>query len=290
MQTAIKAYLDFVYKLRSPKTHRTYQDALQTFVDVVGNDAQLTKDTYIKFLLDTASMTPSTQALCRSAIKGLYYYTADTVGGVDTSFFYQSDRHYALKPKKSIIKLNEAGIQQVIDYVNTIRSNPEDLRDRTYILLLADSGLRVSEACGLRVGDVDLLEERAFITGKGDKEAFVKISHRVADAMRDYLRTRTVSKSSHVFIRHDKRAGDKVIAASPGYMWHYIKRRITEAGVDPESIRPHDFRHYFVTTVYRAKGIKAAQVWARHERIDTTNRYTHLVEDDGAAYDEVFNH
>ena len=284
MKNAIDAYLNFVYQSRSPKTHRTYQDRLQAFLDIVGDDAELTQETYKKFLLGSASMTPSTQALCRSAIKGLYYHA-----GVETAFFHQLDRHHALRAKKTIIKFNEAGIQQVIDYVNTIRNTPEELRDRTYILLLTDSGLRVSEACGLRVSDVDLLEERAFITGKGGKEAIVKFSHRAADAMRDYLRTRTISKSAPVFIRHDKRAGDRIIQAYPSYMWHYVKQRITEAGVDPETIRPHDFRHFFVTTVYRSKGIKTAQVWARHESIGITERYTHLVEDDGAAYDEVFN-
>lgn len=289
MKSQIDAYLNFVYQSRSKKTHRTYQDALRKFLDIVGDDMPLTKDTYVRFLINTSAMTPSTQALCRSAIKGLYYYAADTAGNVDTSFFHLTDRHYALKPRKSIVKFNEAGIQQLINYVITMRNTPEELRDRTYILLLADSGLRVSEACSLRVSDVDLLEERVFIIGKGGQEALVKISHRVADAMKDYFRVRMISKSSPVFIRHDKRAGERIIPAYPSYMWHYVKQRITEAGVDSSSIRPHDFRHKFVTDVYRSKGIKTAQAWARHERIDTTNRYTHLVEDGGEAYDEVFN-
>jgi len=185
--------------------------------------------------------------------------------------------------------MDEAGIQKVINYVKDIRSTPEELRDKAYILLLVDSGLRVSEACGLRVSDVDQLDERVFVTGKDNKEAFVKISHRVADALRDYLRVRTVSKASHVFIRHDKRAGNKIIPAYPSYMWHYVKQRIIEAGANPDTIRPHDFRHFFVTTVYRAKGIKTAQTWARHESINITERYTHLVEDGGEAYDDIFN-
>jgi integrase/recombinase XerC len=290
MKNAIDAYLAFVYQSRSEKTGKTYQQALKTFVDIVGDDAPLTKDTYNKFLRETASMNPSTQALCRSAIKGLYHFQADTVGGIDTSFFQMSDKRYALKPSKSLIMFNQEGIQQTIDYVSTIRNAPEELRDRALILLLADSGLRISEACKLRVGDVDLREERVVVIGKGNKQAVVKISHRTAKAIQDYfLGGHPFSISFPLFIRHDKRAGEKVMPITPGYIWHYIKRRISEAGVDPKTIRIHDFRHHFVTIVYQTQGIKTAQSWARHERLETTNRYTHLVEDGGAAYDDVFN-
>jgi integrase/recombinase XerC len=290
MQKAISDYLDFVYQSRSKKTGTTYKQALQTFLQIVGDDAQLTKDTYIKFLRKTADMNPSTQALCRSAVKGLYYFAADTTPGIDTSFFKMSDKRYALKSPKNIINPDMEGIQKTIDYVNTIRSGAVDLRDKAFILLLADSGLRVSEACGIRIRDVDLMENRAVVAGKGNKQAVVKISSRTRKAIGSYLIYRGHHySSSPLFIRHDKRAGDRVMPITPGYIWHYIKRRIAEAGADPKTIRVHDFRHYFVTIVYQSKGIKTAQKWARHERIETTNRYTHLVEDDGAEYDDVFN-
>jgi integrase/recombinase XerC len=290
LNDAISAFLDFIRKAREPQTHKTYKSALQKFSDIVGNDAQLTKDTYIKFLLATSSTSKATQAMYRSAIHRLYRYIAGVRGGVDTSFFDLVNEEYGLKRPTNFVNPNMDAIQKTVDYVNTIRSNPEDLRDRTYILLLADSGLRVSEACGLHVNDVDLLEGKVVIIGKGDKPAIVHISKRTITAMREYFRTRTISKAAPVFIHHSKQAGNKIIKATPGYMWHFVKRRIAEAGVDPETnIRPHDLRHFFVTTVYRAKGIKLAQKLARHTRISTTDRYTHLVEDEGEAYDEIFN-
>lgn len=286
MQTAINAYLKFVYQSRSVKTHTTYKNTLQTFSQVVGDNAPLTKDTYIKFLRETASMNPSTQALCRSAIKGLYYFAADTDPGVDVSFFRMSDKRYAIKPPKTLIMFNREGIEKTIAYVTTIRKTAEDLRDRAFVLLLADSGLRVSEACNLRMKDVDWREQRAVVMGKGDKEAVIHLSNRTIDALVAYTYGR--NPATPLFIRHDKRAKG-IMPVTPSYMWHYVKRRITEAGVDPKTIRVHDFRHYFVTVVYQSKGIKLAQRLARHERIGTTDRYTHLVEDEGEAYDEIFN-
>lgn len=289
MKTAINDFLGFVYQSRSEKTYKAYRNALQAFTNLVGEDAPLTKETYITFLRAASDMIPSTQALYRSAIKGLYYFQADTSGDVDTSFFHMADKRYALKPPKNIVNPDMDGIRKTIEYVNTIRNTPEELRDRAFILLLADSGLRVSEACGLEIAALNMREENAVVTGKGNKMALVKMSHRTTDALAEYFQTRRISKYLPVFLRHDKRAGDRLLPVTPSYIWHYIKRRIAEAGADPKKIRIHDFRHYFVTIVYQSKGIKTAQKWARHERIGTTDRYTHLVEDDGEAYDDVFN-
>jgi site-specific recombinase XerD len=288
MRQAINDFLSFIERSRSSKTYITYKTALQTFAQVVGEDQSLTKETYIMFLRKTTDLNPSTQALCRSAIKGLYYFQADTDEDMNTSFFHQVDKRYALRPGKRLILFNKDGIEKTIEHAMTLQSKPGELRDRAFVLLLADSGLRVSEACNLKIGDVDLVERRAVVTGKGNKQAIVKISTRTAGAIQDYFRVRQVSKAMPVFIRHDRKAGDRVMPVTPAIMWNYIKRRALEAGVDPATIRVHDFRHYFVTTVYHAKGIKMAQRLARHERIETTNRYTHLVEDESEAYDEIF--
>ena len=291
MEKTVNAYLDFVYKSRSPKTHITYKTALQTFVEIVGNDAPITKETYIKFLKASSDMNPSTQALCRSAIKGLYLFAADTDPSIDTAFFRQTDKTYALRPAKRVILFNRDGIEKIIHHVNTMRKDkPEDFRDRAFVLLLADSGLRISEACNLKIGDVDFLEHIAVVMGKGNKEAVIHISNRTKQAIDDYLQFHSYSaKASPLFRRHDKKVGDLIKPVKPDGMWHAIKRRAVEAGVDPKTVRVHDFRHYFVTVVYHAKGIRLAQKLARHERIETTSRYTHLVEDEGEAYNEIFN-
>jgi integrase/recombinase XerC len=138
---------------------------------------------------------------------------------------------------------------------------------------------------------VDLLEQQAVIVGKGNKQAIVKFSNRVAEALRDYLKAReNTSKAAPLFIRHSKKAGDKIQQVKAGDMWHAIKRRATEAGVDPATVRVHDFRHYFVTVVLASSGnLKLAQTLARHEKIETTGRYAHLVDNSDKAYSEIFN-
>lgn len=289
MKNTIESLLEHIKGSRSRKTYTTYRDALKTFVEVVGDNAPLTRETYIKFLKKTTGMNPSTQALCRSAIKRLYRFAADSSSEIQTSFFHQVDMDYALKPSRTIVLFNREGIEKIIEYALTMRNNVEDLRNRAFVLLLADTGLRVSEACNLLVGDIDLLEQKFVVMGKGDKPAVVHLSNRTAEAIKDYWRVIEVAKSMPLFRRHDKKSGGMTLPVTPGGMWYVVKRIAVLAGVDPHSIRVHDFRHYFVTVVYHAKGIKAAQTLARHESIKTTDRYTHLVEDQGEMYNEIFN-
>jgi site-specific recombinase XerD len=172
------------------------------------------------------------------------------------------------------------------------------LRDRAFVLTLVDTGLRISEACSLKRGDIDWLEQRAIIIGKGDKQALVRFSNRSIQALKDYLHARAVVdpnsrtplSSQPLFARHDIRASKKIRPVSAGGMWKAIKDRITEAGVDRGMVRIHDFRHYFVTMTYLVKqNLKLSQELARHESISTTNRYAHFGSEADAAYDEIFN-
>jgi integrase len=53
------------------------------------------------------------------------------------------------------------------------------------LITLADTGLRVHEACGLRRGDLDWQEYRAIIVGKGNREAVIRFSERAIKALKN---------------------------------------------------------------------------------------------------------
>jgi site-specific recombinase XerD len=195
-----------------------------------------------------------------------------------------------------------------------------NLRDRAFLLALADTGLRVHEACQMRRGDLDWNEGKAVLIGKGDKQAVVRFSRRSLAALKDYLAARSVLDSASdkplgslpLFMRHDPGAGKaarNTRAASPGGPpagsgkkagrrspaspsirpittetgRNIVKARVQEALGEAAAgtITPHSFRHYFVTVVLRASGnLKAAQALARHASITTTSLYAHLADDE----------
>lgn len=279
---------------RSPKTIFAYRNALTQFVNFVGADADLNTETYVKFLTSLKDKSPSTQRVYRTAV--LKFYAFCKAG--NWAELKEATEHYTRKQGKRIVNFNREAIEQVIAYCETLRGDLLALRDRAFVLTLVDTGLRISEACALKRGDLDWQECRAIIIGKGDKQAVVRFSHRSIQALKDYLHarasvdpnSRTPLASQPLFARHDIRASKKTRPISAGGMWKAIKDRMTEAGVDRRLVRIHDFRHYFVTMTYLAKGnLKLSQELARHESISTTNRYAHFGGEADAAYDEIFN-
>ena len=304
----IAEYLDVVSKTRSQKTHKTYAHALKTFAEIV-NSAPLTTDTFIKFLLKIVDANPSTQALYRSAVMGLYIFSSK-YGRVEIAELIAAKRQYSKRLGSRLPNFDREAIEKMISFCNSLSGDLMALRDRAFVLTLADTGLRISEACSLRRGDIDWNEGRTLIIGKGNKQAVVRFSDRSMKALKDYLAARAsldgesgkLLTSLPLFARHDRGVGRKIKPVKSGGMWHAIKERAKElkqkmkdAGSDlthdPTNVRIHDFRHYFVTLFYLgSRNLKATQVAARHEDSKTTGRYAH-VEDDvvDKIYDEVIN-
>ncbi|MFZ5857647.1 MAG: tyrosine-type recombinase/integrase [Chloroflexota bacterium] len=279
---------------RSPRTVFTYRNALNQFMNIVGEDAELNTETYTDFLSALRDKSPSTQRVYRTAV--LKFFAFCKAGNL--AELKEATEHYTRKQGKRIVNFNREAVEQVIAYCSGLSGDLLALRDRAFVLTLADTGLRISEACALKRGDLDWLEQRAVIIGKGDKQAIVRFSNRAVDALKAYLHERArVDPNSRVplasqplFARHDIRASKKIRPITAGAMWKAIKSRMDEAGVDRHLVRIHDFRHYFVTMTYLAKGnLKLSQELARHESIATTNRYAHFGGETDVAYDEIFN-
>ena len=308
METRIKAFLETLD--RSPRTIFAYRNALNQFVAVVGEDAKLDLETYTKFLTAIKSKSPSTKRVYTTAVRKLYGFHK----AWNADELKEATEHYTRLQGKRIVNFNREAVEKVIAYCESLRAdagsspreNLEALRDRAFVLTLADTGLRISEACTLKRGDIDWLEQRSILIGKGDKQAVVYFSNRSIEALKTYLHarssvepnSRTPLGSQPLFARHDIRASKKIKPITAGGMWKAIKGapkqgikgRIEEAGVDRRLVRIHDFRHYFVTMTYLAKGnLKLSQELARHESIHTTNRYAHFNTETAKAYDEIFN-
>jgi integrase/recombinase XerC len=293
MKTQIDHFLSTLD--RPPNTLRAYRYALRKFVAIVGEDAEMNTETYEKFLKAIIAYSPSTKQILRSAVLGLYSF-CKAGNWVELR---EITKHYTRKQGKRIVNFNREALEKVLTYCAALPGT--DLiasRDRAFVLTLADTGLRISEACTLKRGDIDWQEQRAIIIGKGDKQAVIRFSDRSIQAIKDYLQkraeldgaSRLPLSSLPLFARHDISASKKVKSIGPGGMWKAIKGRMKEAGIDEHLVRIHDFRHYFVTMTYLALGdLKLSQELARHESIATTNRYAHFGGEADKAYDEIFN-
>jgi len=205
-------------------------------------------------------------------------------------------------PSKDIERLLAYAEQSVSRCSGNERQWLRLLRNRALLFTLADTGLRVSEACSLQRGQINWDKGYFKLIGKGDKQAIVYISQRAMDRIKAYLNARAGLDRQQrqqmaalpVFARHDRGAGKRILPISSRAAEKIVEGyTATALGEEKRGeITPHSFRHYFVTRAMRATGgnIHVVQRMARHESIQTTERYTHLTDEEvERAYHQVFN-
>jgi integrase/recombinase XerC len=314
----INGYINTVTSARSANTGRTYCNAMNSFQSMLMDHnlppdttpiSTLPEDAVSWFISALKVYSPSTERLYLTAMTGFYeYLSAERLCEINLPRVRLLIRQRARKPGQRLPQFPFNNIEKILEYARNIaRLSAGDLstqlinyRDRAFLLTLADTGLRVHEACGLRRGDVDWNEGRAIIIGKGNQQAVVRFSRRSLGAIKDYLTLRSSLDGASgrslgslpLFARHDRGTGKKVKPITTTTGRNIATQRVREALGNEAvgTITPHSFRHYFVTVVLRGSGnLKLAQELARHKNIAVTQRYAHLSDDElDKGYWDIF--
>jgi site-specific recombinase XerD len=316
---------------RSPNTIRSYRNGLNKFsllladegLDPAEDSTEMLEEQHVREFLTWLSLEQLSKAtinLYLAAVRSYIEFLEEHSWApqINTSRLAKQLKKRMPRSGRRLPQFPRDEIEKVIEHVQGLDQMPADseqdylanLRDIAFVLMLADTGLRIHEACNLKRKDVDWNEGRAIVVGKGDKEAVIRFSERALEATKHYLNERsgldTASgrqiPSLPIFIGH----GRSNMKKQDGVLVHkfrkmttetgraIVRRRVAEALGDEMvgQITPHSFRHYFVTIVLHATGgnIRVAQELARHSSIATTQRYTHLVSGElDEAYHETFN-
>lgn len=318
IQDAIERYLKQVKRSKSQHTAAAYAQGLKAFaqcmaesddqIDFEQADIKTLSPLWLEtFLNQLQKQSVSTEHLYTTAVAGFYKYVAAqewAALNLSTLQFELSQRRSQGKrlhifPEGDVAKVLDAMPQLVTQPAETLIEKLTNYRDAALLITLADTGLRVSEACGLRRGDIDWERQRAIIIGKGDKQAIVRFSQRALRYIKNYLNLRAEFDRQQgrqnvlpIFARHDKRAGKRVLPISTRTAENIVSAQVVNILGDEAkgSITPHTFRHFFVTRAARQQDIMLAQHLARHESINTTSGYTHLTETEiDQAYAAVFD-
>lgn len=316
---AVQDFLESVALSRSDNTARTYKNAMNAFSQVLEDHnlepdeneiTSLKEDAISWFASYLKSYSPTTERLYLTAVNGFYeFLAAERLTEPNLPRVRMLIRQRARRVGQRLPQFPKIDIEKVLKYANDLAIKPAEdemeklryLRDRAFLITLANTGLRVHEACGLRRGDIDWNEGKAIIIGKGDQQAVVRFSMQTIRVLRDYLNSRShldggsgrSLTSLPLFARHDKGAGKNIkpITTTTG---RNIVANGVAAALGPQAkgtITPHSFRHYFVTTVLQGSGgnLKLAQELARHKNISVTQRYAHLTDDElDQGYYDIF--
>ena len=156
-------------------------------------------------------------------------------------------------------------------------------RDRMILELLYGCGIRNSELVGIDLGDIQWKNDAILVRGKGRKQRFVPLGDEAAAAIRAYLtvrgeRLRATGKAALVdegplVMNLRMRGSTRLTTRSVGRL---VKRIALSRGL-PADVHPHTLRHAFGTHMLEeGADLRAIQEMLGHERLSTTQRYTHL--------------
>lgn len=146
-------------------------------------------------------------------------------------------------------------------------------RDRCMLELLYAAGLRVSEICALRLGQLDMQRGLVRVFGKGSKERLVPLHDLMCSLLDEYVshwREQFHPLEDNVFVNRSGRG------LSRQYVWKMIKKYVMLAGIQ-RSISPHTFRHSFATHLLEGGAdLRSVQLLLGHADISATEIYTHV--------------
>ena len=226
---------------------------------------------FLASLHDKARIRPRSQARMLSGIRSFYrYLVLEDHIKADPTLLLESPKIGMTLPEVLSVEEIDALIA-VIDC-----SKREGQRNRAIIETMYSCGLRVSEACNLKLSDLYLNEGFIKVEGKGSKQRLVPISERAIAEIMEYMTDRAEieikpGNEDYLFVSaHFKKKMSRIT------MFHIIKELAEQAGIK-KTISPHTLRHSFATHLLEGgANLRVIQSMLGHEDIGTTEIYTHI--------------
>lgn len=210
----------------------------------------------IKRSLETLKYSTAPLHTTEKMLKDVIVYCMEQLGNNPTTINHRirsMKQFYAFLHKESVIHINPAhslqkqkGKKEQIkpftdDELKDLLAQPNKkefvgFRDYTIMLVLIDTGVRLSELVNMKVTDISLENGKIIVLGKGNKEREVMFQATTREQLRRYLKIRGTVHHDYLWIAHD----DKPLARKT--IQDRLKKYGEMAGVK-KRVSPHTFRH-----------------------------------------------
>jgi|TARA_Y100000385_G_scaffold291876_1_gene373464 integrase/recombinase XerD len=266
-------YLQFERGL-SKNTINAYQRDMQKFHDVCNKSPiKSGADEISILLLHMHKMGQSSRSQSRmlSSLRGFYNWAQEEKYITQNPILlFENPRQNRTIP----VVLSEKEVQKILDAIPM--NDRFSTRDRAIVELLYACGLRVSEACELKLSLLRIAEGYIIVTGKGNKQRLVPIHKEAVKFLELYMqheRPNTKPKTNESDTVFLSNRGGSLTRQS---IFMKLKRFATVAGIK-KTISPHTMRHSFAThLIERGADLRVVQQLLGHESITTTEIYTHI--------------
>ncbi len=274
----INRFLDYMRYERnmSPQTILTYESSLRDFesffkeldgnLDWTSVDTDVIRDWLAKMLDEGKKATSVNTAL--SAVRSFFRF-ALLRKLVEKDPAHQLEGPKKSKPLPQFVR--EGEMDNLLDRMEW-GENYKEVRARTILLLLYETGIRVSELTGLDDADVDFDAGQLKVTGKRNKQRVVPFGEELAAAIRQYvqLRNEQVTGQSAALLQTEK--GERMRRAQV----YTIVRNKLSMTTTLKKRSPHVLRHSFATAMLNnGAGLESVKKLLGHQSLETTEIYTH---------------
>ncbi|MCS4489091.1 MULTISPECIES: tyrosine recombinase XerC [unclassified Corynebacterium] len=273
LETAIADYLTHLEVVvgRSPATVRGYRADLRDFAATYRNFTDFSLKNLRAWLAGAVESGKSRATMARriAAIRSFStwafkkgYIQGDIAQRLQSPTPARNLPHVVPAPKINQLMTASAATRE-----------PEYLRDHAILELLYATGIRVSELCGIDLGDFDFTRMVVTVTGKGNKQRVVPFGDPCRTSLityRDQARAELIKESTPAFF-----LGSRGARINP----RVVRRLVERAGLELRiaGLGPHAVRHSAATHMLDGGAdLRMVQELLGHSSLNTTQIYTHV--------------
>ena len=270
-------YTDLLLVKRDSKqTAITYKISAEEFLDWLVTQKIKLKDVSVQNLLyylikrQTDGCSELTIAKDISGIRALGDFLVRK-GMWEENVALALDKPKAAKHLPKVLSVEQ--IDALLSSIDT--STPSGKRDDALFELIYSCGLRISEACTLKLANVHLEEKLILVRGKGDKERLVPFGDRALEKILVYLNEvrPALVKGRNVAELFVNYRGEPI---SRKGVWKRFQELEALSGVEA---KVHTLRHSFATHLLSGGAdLRSVQELLGHSDLSTTTIYTHVTD------------
>lgn len=277
------SFLLWLAKKESPHTKRAYFSDIMAFMWFLREKLGKTRLTAVEYQ-DIEMFSISIVRMCAYSGKSINS-ARRRVSAVKSlfSFLLESARiaknpSVAVKPPREADSLHERILseQEVADIIDC----EKNIRNKTLIKFLYNTGVRVSEASGIRWRDIHSgtgdTKPSVTVLGKGKKIRIIVFSKKILEDLQNLWHNQQ-DRDEPLFL--SRKAG----ALSPSQIFRIVRNATKKAGIN-RPVSPHWFRHAHAThALSHGAPINLLMSHLGHQSAEMTIRYTHIMPQEGSC-------
>lgn len=278
LKSSIENYKELIQTNLSQNTSRTYNYALNLFMDFLKNQgfdldemeiSQVSENWLSMFETSIQERSIATQKVYLTVIIGWYKYLSEQEHQLINLENLRQQVQEKINFQHIPSPVLNFEVARIIEYVTEInelgikdaKEKLRSQRDRALIFALADTGLSAQKLCELKRENIDIRRKRIQMKEAEGNNFDIRISLRLQDALVRYLDERLEVdlgtsqniKSLPIFARHDKGAGKKIKDITPATVRNIVSQfAVLALGAESRGeITPNSFHSYFITNLIK---------------------------------------